>query len=238
MGEGLHHSEPEGVLPFSSLTDQDERVAQDRRKDQDQHMDDERMDRDEQIDQDTRKKGGAGKPKPIPIREAVGDRGPRTTGNSETRGSAPTSQAPGPRGQRERPDGPRRKGASRKREGGRRRRPDRKGAASGRASGRASGSGELPRPPLQRTPLEELPFRSFEHDGCEWIVRLCGQTSTGSAMDPGAPLMHLVFYPAADPSVACGDLLETGRSLDGLPELRLSELLDKVRLAPSANDSS
>ena len=62
--------------------------------------------------------------------------------------------------------------------------------------------------PLKPTPLEDLPFRSFEHDGSEWIVRLCGQSSTGSAMDPGAPLMHLVFYSAADPFVACGDLLE------------------------------
>jgi hypothetical protein len=51
-------------------------------------------------------------------------------------------------------------------------------------------------------------------------------------------LMHLVFYSAADPHVACGDLLETGRSLDGLTELRLPELLAQARLAPSANDSS
>jgi hypothetical protein len=50
--------------------------------------------------------------------------------------------------------------------------------------------------------------------------------------------MHLVFYSAADPFVACGDLLETGRSLDGLPELRLPELLIKARLAVSFNDSS
>jgi hypothetical protein len=51
-------------------------------------------------------------------------------------------------------------------------------------------------------------------------------------------LMHLVFYSAADPHVACGDLLETGRSLDGLTELRLRELLTQARLAASANDSS
>ncbi len=187
------------------------------------------MDHDQHMDQEARKKGGEGKPKPIPIREAVGDPGPRTAGDSDTPASVPAPKAPGLRGQRERPEGPRRKGASRKRERGRRRGPDRKGAASSR--------GERPRPALERTPLENLPFRSFEHEGCEWIVRLCGQTSTGSAADPGAPLMHLVFYPAADPFVACGDVLETGRSLDGLPELRLSELLSKVRSAPSANDS-
>ena len=182
------------------------------------------------MDQDERKKEVAGKPKPIPIREVVGEPGPRSTGNSDTPGDVPTSQAPGARGQRERPEGPRGKGASRKSEGVRRSGPDRKGAGSGRE--------ELQRPSLEPTPLEDLPFRSFEHDACEWIVRLCGQSSTGSATDPGAPLMHLVFYSAADPFVACGDLLETGRSLDGLPELRLPELLTKARLAPSANDSS
>ena len=186
------------------------------------------------MDENERKKDVTGKAKPIPIREAVGEPGPRRASNSDTqgsdtRGNVPQPPAPGPRGQRERPEGPRGKGASRKREGGRRRRPDRKGVASGRE--------ELRRPPLERTPLEDFPVRSFEHDGCEWIVRLCGQTSTGSAMDPGAPLMHLVFYLAADPFVACGDLLETGRSLDGISELRLSELLVMVRLAPSANDS-
>ena len=136
------------------------------------------------MDQDERKKDVAGRPKPIPIREVVGEPGPHSTGNSDTEGDVPTSQASGPRGQRERPEGPRGKGGSRKSEGGRRRRPDRKGAASGRE--------KLQRPSLERTPLKDLPFRSFEHDGSEWIVRLCGQSSTGSAMDPGAPLMHLV----------------------------------------------
>ena len=181
------------------------------------------------MDQDEHKKDLTGKPKPIPIREVVGEPGPRPAGNSDTPGDVPTAHAPGPRGQREPPGGSRGKGASRKRDGGQRRRRDRKGAASGRE--------ELQRPALERTRLEDLPFRSFEHDGCEWIVRLCGQTSTGSAMDPGAPLMHLVFYSAADPLVACGDLLETGRSVDGLQELRLPELLAKARLPPSANDS-
>jgi len=216
IGESVeHHGEGGGVSPFSWSIDQDERM-----------------------DQDESEKDVAGKPKPIPIREVVGEPGPRSTGNSDAPVDVATSQAPGPRGQRERPEEPRGKGASPKSEGGRRHRPDQKGAGSGRASGRASGREELQRPPLEPTPLEDLPFRSFEHDGCEWIVRLCGQSSTGSPTDPGAPLMHLVFYSAADPFVACGDLLETGRSLDGLPELRLPELLTKARLAASANDSS
>ena len=179
------------------------------------------------MDEDERKKDVAGSRKPIPIREVVGEPGPRPAGNSNTPGDAPAPRAPG---RRERPAGPSGKGASRRGGGGRKRRPDRKEAASGREQPK--------RPPLQPTPLEDLPFRSFEHEGCGWIVRLCGQASTGSATDPGAPLMHLVFYAASDPFVACGDLLETGTSLDGLPALRLPELLAKARLAPSANDSS
>lgn len=212
------------------------RIIQNERLDED-----ERTDRDARMDKDEGKEDVTGKEKPIPIREAVGEPGPRRGGSSdgkgsETRGNVTTPPARDIRGERERTEGPRGrstprgKGTSPKGEGGRRRRPDRKWAVSGREEHR--------RPPLQPTPLEDLPARSFEHDGCEWIVRLCGQTSTGSAMDPGAPLMHLVFYRATDPLTACGDLLETGRSLDGLSEFRLSELLVSVRLAPSANDSS
>ena len=100
-----------------------------------------------------------------------------------------------------------------------------------------SGREEPQRSQLRPTPLENLPYRSFEHDGCEWIVRLCGQASTGSAMDSGVPLMHLVFYAAADPSVACGDELVPGRSLEGLSELQLSDLLAKARSAPSPNEA-
>jgi len=178
------------------------------------------------MDQDERKKDVASEPKPIPIREPVGESGPRTAGKSRAASSLPASQAPGLRGQRERPKGPVGKGASRKRHGGRRRRPNRKGAGPG---------GDKPqRLPLKPTPLKDLPFRSFEHDGCEWIVRVCGQTSTGSAMDPGAPLMHLIFYTAADSFVACGDVLVPGSSLEGLPERRLCELLDDVKIGPIA----
>jgi len=207
-----HHGELGGVSPFSSSIKQDECT-----------------DQNERMDQDERRKDIAGKPKPIPIREVVGEPGPRPAGSSDTPADVPPAHAPGPRGQRERPEGPRGKGSSRRSEGGRGRRPDRKRAASGPEEPR--------RRSLERTPLEDLPFRSFEHDGCEWIVRLCGQSSTGSAMDPGAPLMHLVFYSGADPLVPCGDVLETGRSLDGLPELRLPELLTQARSAPLSNDS-
>ena len=188
-----------------------------------------RMDPDERMDQDEREKDVAGKPKPIPIREAVGEPRPRPTRKSDGAGSVPTSQAPGLRGQRERPEGPRGKGSSRKREGGGRRRPDRKGDQSGR--------GKPQRSQLEPTPLENLPYRSFEHAGRQWIVRLCGQTSTGSAMDPGVPLMHLVFYAAADPSVACGDALVPGRSLEGLSQLQLPDLLAKARSAPMPNEA-
>jgi hypothetical protein len=182
------------------------------------------------MDQDERKREVAGKTKPIPIREAVGEPGSRPARKSDGAGNVPASQAPGLRGQRERPEGPLGKGLSRKREGGGRRLPARKGAESGREERR--------RPQLEPTPLEDLPYRTFEHAGCEWIVRLCGQTSTGSAMDPGAPLMHLVFYKTTDPSTACGEALVPGSSLEGLPELRLPDLLGKARSAPSPNRSS
>ena len=182
------------------------------------------------MDQNERKKDVAGKAKPIPIREALGEPAPRPSRKSEGPGSAPSSQPPGLRGQRERPRGPRGKGPSSAREGGRRSRPEGKGISTGL---------EAPhRPQLAPTPLAELPHRSFEHEGCEWIVRLCGQTSTGAAIDPGAPVMHLFFYTAADPAVARGDALVAGRSLEGLPELRLCELLANVRSSPLANEMS
>ncbi len=173
------------------------------------------------MDQNDLNKDVKGKPKPIPIREVVGEPAPRSAPKSDAPGSLPTSKAPGLRGQRERPAGPRGKGPSRRRKAGRNNRPDRNRVTSGRE--------EPQRPQLKPTPLTELPHRSFEYDGCEWIVRLCGQTSTGLAIDSGAPMMHLSFYTAADPSVACGDILTAGRSLEELPELLLSELLAKAR---------
>ena len=94
-------------------------MAQDERMDQD-----EGRDRDERMDQDERKKEVAGRPKPIPIRDAVGESEPRSVRGSDGKGNVPTSQAPGLRGQRERPEGPRAKGSSRKRRGGGRRQPD------------------------------------------------------------------------------------------------------------------
>lgn len=182
------------------------------------------------MDQHESEKDVAGNPKPIPIREVVGESEPRPAGRSNVTASAPTSQAPGLRGQRKRPEGPHRRGSSRKKERGQWRRPDRGGTSSGRE--------EPKRSALEPTPLEDFPSRRFEHDGCEWIVRLCGQTSTGSVADPGAPLMHVVFYKAADPLVACGDVFVVGRSLEGLPELRLSELLAEVGSSSSPNESS
>ena len=181
------------------------------------------------MDQDESKTDVPGKPKPIPIREVVGEPTPRRDGKSRASSGVPTSQAPGLRGQRERPKGPRGKGASHKSGSSRRRRPDRKSARP---------SQERPqRPPLEPTPVEDLPSRSFEHEGCEWIVRLCGQTSTGSATDPGAPLIHLVFYAAADPLVAYGEVFVPANSLEGLSELRLRELLADIGLPVLTNES-
>ena len=171
-------------------------------------------------DHDARKTDGGNHSKPIPIREAVGRPGPRLSGTSRVWESAPTSSAPGLRGQRERPEGPRGKGASRNDEG-RKRRPEQKGAPSHREP--------PPRAPLERTALEDLPGRTFRHDGCEWHVRLGGRTFTGSGRDPGAALLQLVFYAAAEPSVSRGEVLVPGQSLEGLSEHRLSELLGTMR---------
>jgi hypothetical protein len=165
---------------------------------------------------------GADKPKPIPIREAVG--GP------DVKRDAPGSQAPGLRGQRERPKGPGGKGPFRRTDRDGRVRPDRKSGVPDR---------EIPnRPSLEPAGLEDLPTRSFEHDGSEWIARLCGQTVSGSPQDRGAPLMHLMFYAAADPLVSCAEVLVPGASLEGLAEPRLSELLTEARSMPPPNESS
>jgi hypothetical protein len=193
------------------------------------------MDRDEPRKQGTRKgqnepkAEGAHQPKPIPIREAVEEGGPRPAGGSDVRPDVPAPQAPGLRGQRERPQGPRGTAPLRRSDRGRRHGQDRQGASSDR---------EKPdRPPLERTDLEDLPTRRFEHEGSEWIARLCGQATSGSVRDLGAPLMHLIFYTAADPLVSCGEAVVAGGSLEGLPELHLSELLAKVKSAPPANES-
>lgn len=182
------------------------------------------------MDEDEGKREVPDKPKPIPIREAVGETGPRPARKSNRVGNVPTSQAPGLRGQRERPEGPRGKASSLKRQDGGRRRPDGKGGESGREETRRS--------QLDPTPLENLPCRRFEYAGCEWIVRLCGQTTTGLAMDPGASLMHLVFFMASDPSVACREVLAPGKSLEGLAEAQLPDLLTKARSATAPNESS
>ncbi len=191
---------------------------------------DEHRDQDKPMDQNAHNEDVSAKTKPIPIREAVGEPRPRPARRSDRAGNVPTSQAPGLRGQRERPEGPRGKRSPRKREPGGGRRPDLKRTAPGNEKPRSA--------QLEPTSLKKLPFRSFEHAGCEWIVRLCGQTSTGSTMDPGVSLMHLVFYMAADPSVACGDVLVPGRSLEGIPPLQLPDLLAKARSSPSPNEAS
>ena len=51
-------------------------------------------------------------------------------------------------------------------------------------------------------------------------------------------MMHLVFYSAADPLVACGEVFVPTNSLDELPDMRLRELLDAVGLPLTPNESS
>jgi hypothetical protein len=185
---------------------------------------------DDRMDQNEREKGSAEKPKPIPIREAVGEPRPRPTGVSDVSQAESTSPAPGLRGQRERPGGPNWKGPSHKSEGPQRFSPQERSPASE--------GDEPPRPPLEPTAVEDFPGRSFEHEGCEWIVRLSGMTSTGSVRDSGTLLLHLLFYAADDPLVACGEVLVPGRSLEAISELELSELVSEARSAPTTNEPS
>ena len=169
-------------------------------------------------------------PKPTPIREVVGQ--PRPSSPRPARasgaGAPPERPDPGMRGQRERPRGPRDKGRSRG--GGRGR--DRRGPTPVPAREALEGQA------LEPTAVEDLPSLQFTSEGVEWIVRLSGQTSTGSAPDPGASLLHLTFYRAADPLVAEREALFPGTSIDGLSESMLNNLLSSAGEASSPDPPS
>ena len=89
----------------------------------------------------------------------------------------------------------------------------------------------MKRQSLSPTPISSLPFRKFDSDGCEWIVRLSGRASVGSRGDAGAQLLHLTFFRAADPSVAARQSVTVGKTIEDLPEDRLRELLGSARAA-------
>ena len=91
---------------------------------------------------------------------------------------------------------------------------------------------------MEPTAVEDLPSRQFAGDGIEWIVRLTGQTSTGSASDPGAPLLHVTFYRADDPLAAVREALVPGSSIDDLFESDLNDLLSTAREAVSPDPPS
>lgn len=78
---------------------------------------------------------------------------------------------------------------------------------------------------VEPTKTEDLPSRHFNSDGSEWIVRVVGQTSTGSASDSGARLLHLIFYRSENPLVAQYDLITPCKSIDDLHDLDLENLL-------------
>ena len=75
------------------------------------------------------------------------------------------------------------------------------------------------------TKTEDLPSRHFTGDGSEWIVRVAGQTSTGSTSDSGARLLHLIFYRSEDPLVAQYELITPCKSIDNLHDSDLENLL-------------
>jgi hypothetical protein len=84
---------------------------------------------------------------------------------------------------------------------------------------------------LSPTPIQSLPFRKFDGDGSEWIVRLSGRASVGSRGDTGAQLLHLTFFRAEDPSVAARQSVAVGKTIEDFPEDRLRELLGSARPA-------
>ena len=161
--------------------------------------------------------------KPTPAREVKEGSRPDSQGRARGAGApaSPASSAPGLRGQRERPRGPGGQGRSRGR--GRPRSRSREGLVPAREA--------LERPCLESTRVEDLPSRKFDKEGRDWIVRLAGRTTTGSASDTGAPLLHLLFCSAGEPSVPIRETLSVGDSLDALGEDQLALLFESARLS-------
>lgn len=79
--------------------------------------------------------------------------------------------------------------------------------------------------------------RTFKDGETEWIVRLAGAGRSGTAPDPGVPLMHLTFSHASDPEPV-RDLLVAGRGIESLYEEELRGLLARSRLLPKKGGSS
>ncbi len=159
--------------------------------------------------------------KPTPVREAVEGSRPDPPARARDSGTPPSRawSPPGMRGQRERPRGP--GGQGRSRGPGRPRSRSREGLVSAREA--------LEGPSLEPTRVEDLPSRKFDKEGQDWIVRLAGRTTTGSATDSGAPLLHLIFFRAGERSVPIRETLAVGDSLDALGEDRLALLFDSAR---------
>ena len=156
---------------------------------------------------------------PTPIRDAVGDGPASKPGSAEGHKQGSESASPGLRGQRERPSGRPRSGGGRK---------GRKAARP--LSARASVEGSASEP----TRVEDLPSRTFEVDGQEWIVRLSGKTFAGMRPSSGAPLLALTFYLPDAPTTAVRRSLAVGRSLDQLDEVSLPGLLAGSSSVPEA----
>ncbi len=166
-------------------------------------------------------------PKPTPIREVVGEPrpNPRRRADEPHVGDSPEQRA---RGQRERPKGSRDKGRS----VGRGR--DRGQGRTAPRSVRAGLDGQASKP----TAVQDLPSREFVSEGVEWILRLSGRSSTGSPSDPGAPLLHLMFYRADEPLVEVCEALIPGDSIDRLFEADLAAVVESARKATMPEEPS
>jgi len=87
-------------------------------------------------------------------------------------------------------------------------------------------------------PAEEEPSVRFCRGAEEWIARLAGHGRSGTAPDGGAPLMSVAFARAHDPETTLFDTLLVGRTLAGVEEQELVELLDRARPFRSAAQRS
>lgn len=73
------------------------------------------------------------------------------------------------------------------------------------------------------------PVRAFEVDGEEWVVRIVGTTSVGTAPDVRAPVLLFGFARAAEPDGLEREAMAPGTSLDDLSDDDLAQLLQRSR---------
>ena len=143
------------------------------------------------------------RPRPIPVRAAVGDEAAKEEGGGDTSRPRPAR----PRSVRE---------SLGEGEGG---------AADGRPTPvRATMAPEPAQEPV------EQPTRAFQRGDEAWVARVEGRSRTGLPGDPGrAPLLLVSFAREGTGERPELEVLRVGRTLEGLTEDELLEGLDRAR---------